>query len=127
MWGERRYRDDTAIIAPGSAHPRPDGHDVWSGGAMARSSAVVIGVDVGTTATKVIAYDTEGGELAAASEDYPLQQPEPGAAVQDPAAVLGAVRAAVRSVTGTLGDRAVAGVSFSAAMHSLLGLDGDSR
>ena len=92
---------------------------------MAVSRDVVIGVDVGTTATKVIAYDVEGTALANASEDYPLNQPEPGAAVQDPSEILAAVRAAVRSVTAELGDRAVAGVSFSAAMHSLIGLDGD--
>src|SRR3954447_14710933 len=94
-----------------------------AGGPMtgpAGRAQVVLGVDVGTTATKVIAYDTGGSALASASEDYPLRQPEPGAAVQDPADIVAAVRAAVRSVTGERGGRDVAGVSFSAAMHSLL-------
>ncbi len=90
---------------------------------MASTGEVVLGVDVGTTATKVIAYDTSGVAVASASEDYPLEQPEAGAAVQDPADIVGAVRAAVRAVTQQLGDRTVAGVSFSAAMHGLLGLD----
>jgi gluconokinase len=92
---------------------------------MAVPREVVIGVDVGTTATKVIAYDAGGTALASASEDYPLRQPEPGSAVQEPADIVAAVRTAVRAVTGELAGRPIAGVSFSAAMHSLLGLDGD--
>jgi gluconokinase len=94
---------------------------------MAGSGDVVLGVDVGTTATKVIAYDTSGAALASASESYPLNQPEPGAAEQDPQQILDAVRAAVRSVVAGLDGAPVAGLSFSAAMHSLLGLDAGGR
>ena len=94
---------------------------------MARSRDVVIGVDIGTTATKVIAYDTSGTAVATASESYPLNQPEPGAAEQDPQQILDAVGAAVRSVVAGLDGAPVAGLSFSAAMHSLLGLDADGR
>ena len=94
---------------------------------MAGSAGVVIGVDIGTTATKVIAYDVTGEVRASASTDYPLRQPEPGAAVQDPHEVLAAVRGGVRAVMRQLGDVRVAGLSFSAAMHSLLGLDANGR
>jgi gluconokinase len=94
---------------------------------MNGSDGVVVGVDIGTTATKVIAYDATGAALAAARVDYPLRQPEPGAAVQDPQEVVAAVHSATRAVTAQLGDAAVAGVSFSAAMHSLLGLDPHGR
>src|SRR5919199_6763504 len=94
---------------------------------MNRSDEVVLGVDIGTTATKVIAYDSSGRTRASASTDYPLWQPEPGAAVQDPHEVLGAVRGGVRAVVRQLGDVRVAGLSFSAAMHSLLGLDAYGR
>jgi gluconokinase len=89
------------------------------------SGDVVLGVDIGTTATKVIAYDASGASLASASTDYPLRQPEFGAAVQDPAEVAAAVGGGVRSVVGQLDGVRVAGLSFSSAMHSLLGLDGD--
>jgi gluconokinase len=92
---------------------------------MNGSDDVVLGVDIGTTATKVIAYDVSGAALASASTDYPLQQPEPGAAVQDPDEVAGAVRGGVRAVVRELDGARVAGLSFSAAMHSLLALDGD--
>ncbi|HVN13155.1 MAG TPA: FGGY family carbohydrate kinase, partial [Kineosporiaceae bacterium] len=94
---------------------------------MARTGDVVLGVDIGTTATKVIAYDASGRIHAQASKGYPLLQPEPGAAVQDPDTVRAAVDDAVRSVVRDLGTRSVAGLSLSAAMHSLIGIDGDHR
>src|SRR3954467_12617273 len=102
---------------------------------MNGSNDGVLGVDIGTKATKVIAYDASGAARGSASTDYPLRQPEPGAAVQDPTGVAGApgqdppevaaaVRGGVRAVAGQLDGVRVAGLSFSAAMHSLLALDG---
>src|SRR3954451_15087400 len=91
---------------------------------MNGSNDVVVGVDIGTTATKVIAYDASGAARASASTDYPLRQPEPGAAVQAPHEVAAAIRGGVRAVVRQLDGVRVAGLSFSAAMHSLLGLDG---
>ncbi len=93
---------------------------------MNGESAVVIGVDIGTTSTKAVAYDQLGRRRARSEHGYPLDEPQPGYATQDPALVLEAV---VRS----LGEAAaevhrqgveVAGVSFSSAMHSLIALDG---
>ncbi|WP_245612475.1 gluconokinase [Actinotalea ferrariae] len=83
---------------------------------------VVVGVDIGTTSTKAVAFDG-GVVVASASHGYPLLQPEPGYAVQDPDRVLAAVRAAVSDVVGQVGAARVAGLSFSAALHSLVGLD----
>ena len=40
---------------------------------MNGSDEVVLGVDIGTTATKVIAYDVTGAARASASTDYPLR------------------------------------------------------
>jgi gluconokinase len=91
---------------------------------MNGSDDVVLGVDIGTTATKVVAYDASGAARASASTDYPLRQPQPGAAVQDPDEVGAAVRGGVRAVVRRLDGVRVAGLSFSAAMHSLLALDG---
>ena len=88
---------------------------------------VVLGVDIGTTATKVVAFDTTGAARATASESYPLNSPEPGAAEQDPRQITDAVRTAVRSVVADLGGLHVAGLSFSAAMHGLVGLGADGH
>ena len=59
-------------------------------------SSVVLGIDIGTTATKVVAFDPSGRQRAAASIGYPLDEPRPGAAVQDPDVILRAVVDAVR-------------------------------
>ncbi|TYC07117.1 gluconokinase [Micromonospora sp. WP24] len=88
------------------------------------SPPVVIGVDIGTTSTKAVAYDTTGRQLATNSAGYPLGEPQPGYAEQDPQRILDAVVTSVRATLAEL-DRPVAGLSFSSAMHSLIGLDGD--
>jgi gluconokinase len=90
---------------------------------------VVLGVDIGTTSAKAVAFDVDGRELSRGEASYPLLEPEPGQAVQDAAAVvdgtLAAMRAAVRGARDA-GAR-IAALSFSGAMHSLVGLDGDGR
>jgi gluconokinase len=93
---------------------------------MTGAGQVVIGIDIGTTSTKVVAYDTAGRRTCEAEAGYPLAEPRPGYAVQDPGAVLAAVQSSLGKVATTARDagRTIAGVSFSSAMHSLIGLDG---
>jgi gluconokinase len=86
--------------------------------------AVVIGVDIGTTSTKSVAFDTAGRPRATHSVGYPLEEPHPGYAEQDPEAILAAVLRTVGKVAADCGGQ-VAGLSFSSAMHSLVGLDPD--
>lgn len=45
---------------------------------------LVIGIDVGTTATKAVLLDLMGNRLADFAEAYPISRPAPGAAEQDP-------------------------------------------
>ena len=84
---------------------------------------LVLAIDVGTTSTKAGAYGVDGELVATASYGYPLDTPHPGYAVQDPELILEAVYAAAHDVVAAVGADRVAGVSFSSAMHSLLGLD----
>ncbi|MDI5943294.1 FGGY family carbohydrate kinase, partial [Micromonospora sp. DH15] len=77
---------------------------------------VVIGVDIGTTSTKSVAYDTDGRQLASHSVGYPLDEPQPGYAEQDPLLIFDAVVETVRAVVAEL-PGPVAGLSFSTAMH----------
>ena len=90
---------------------------------------VVLGVDVGTTATKVVAVDGDGGVRAMAQAGYPLEEPRPGEAVQEPRAILDAVLRTIAEVAATVRGEGlgVAGVGFSSAMHSLLAVDGGGR
>jgi len=88
---------------------------------------IVIGVDMGTTATKSVAFSVTGEQLASASRGYPLDEPHPGHAVQDPELILGAVYETVRLVVAEIGADRIAGLSFSSAMHSLMALDPQLR
>src|SRR4051795_3906484 len=86
-----------------------------------------MGIDIGPTSAKAAAFDADGDETGATEVAYPLLEPEPGWAVQEPAVVVDAVLAAAR---GTLAGaraagREVAGLAFSAAMHSLVGVGAD--
>ena len=96
---------------------------------MSDLDPVVLGVDVGTTSTKVVAFNARGVPRAEGAADYPLLEPHPGHAVQDPEAILAAVVAAVREAAqeAKAGGARVAGLSFSTAMHSLLALDEAGR
>ncbi len=89
------------------------------------ADAIVIGVDIGTTSTKAVAFDTEGRALSSHSAGYELAQPEPGQAVQDPDEIYAAVLESIRETVAGLDGRPVNGLCFSAAMHSLIGLDPD--
>ncbi|CAN5536046.1 gluconokinase [soil metagenome] len=89
---------------------------------------VFVGVDIGTTSTKAIAYDRDGSILADESRKYPLLSPGPGRAEQDPDEILEAVLDSLSGVVETVKENSeseVFCVSFSAAMHSLLALDVD--
>jgi gluconokinase len=86
---------------------------------------VVIGIDIGTTSAKAGAFDADGRQTGATEVGYPLLEPEPGCAVQEPLVVVDAVveatRAAVAAAHAARLD--VAGLAFATAMHSLVGLD----
>jgi gluconokinase len=93
------------------------------------ASATVIAIDIGTTSAKAGAFDADGRETGATEVPYPLLEPEPGWAVQDPAVVVGAVVEATRGALAAAraAGLEVAALSFSTAMHALVGLGGDGR
>lgn len=83
-----------------------------------------IGIDIGTTATKTVAFNREGSPIASAMQGYPLLTEEPGAAEQIPEDILKAVITTVREVAGQIrNNRPLTGICFSTAMHTLLALD----
>ncbi|MBX2819354.1 MAG: gluconokinase [Rhodothermaceae bacterium] len=87
-------------------------------------SELYVGIDIGTSNTKVIAVNSQGEVQYAASRGYPLHTPQDGYVEQDPELV---VEAAVESLKELASmaqpqDRFVA-ASFSSAMHSVLLLD----
>ncbi|TDD90258.1 carbohydrate kinase [Saccharopolyspora karakumensis] len=89
------------------------------------SVPVVLGVDLGTTATKVVAAGTDARVLHTTERGYPLRTDEPGEATQDAAEVLRAAIEALADCAAWAREQGheVAGLSFSSAMHTLVGLD----
>ncbi|HET8601412.1 MAG TPA: gluconokinase [Segeticoccus sp.] len=88
---------------------------------------VVLGIDVGTTAVKVVAFGVGTGEQRSAAREYPLLQPAPGWQVQDPDTVVSALEGALAECVSAVAGRRVLGVSLSTAMHGLIGLDAAKR
>ena len=84
---------------------------------------VVVGLDVGTTAVKAVAFGLGSGWRRTSVREYPLLQPAPGWRTQDPDVVLNATWAALRDCLSQVSGARVAAVSVSTAMHGLIGLD----
>jgi len=84
----------------------------------------IIGIDIGTTNTKAVAF-TDGGEVIANSLfSYPAFTDADGAHELDPRQLLEAVLAVLKeALIQADGRKGLAGVSFSCAMHSLIAVD----
>lgn len=90
---------------------------------------VVIGLDVGTTAVKAVAFGLGGSSLHGASREYATHAPHGSLAasgvpgVQDPAMILVAATGALSECVAATRGASVLAVSVSAAMHGLIALD----
>jgi gluconokinase len=88
-------------------------------------ASLMIGVDIGTTSTKAVAFTLDGKVVAHHAVDYPLLRPTTAAAEQDPQQIVEAVLETIRvAVAGApAGANEFVCVSFSAAMHSVIAID----
>ncbi len=90
----------------------------------ATSAAVLIGIDIGTSATKVLACSSTGEAFATAARAYALRTPRPESVELDADEVLGAAAEALREVLATCNARApVVAIGFSCAMHGIVPVD----
>ena len=85
----------------------------------------LIGIDVGTSATKTVLFDEKGTIMASASVGYPLYQPQNGWAEQKPEDWRDAVLQTLKQVTVQSGVAAadIKGIGISGQMHGLVMLD----
>jgi gluconokinase len=88
-----------------------------------------IGIDIGTTSTKVVLFDEKGAAVAHHAKSYPLLAEVPGAAEQRPDEIYEAVVYSLRETVKKSGDLAekIGFISFSTAMHSLIAVDSDGK
>jgi gluconokinase len=89
------------------------------------SAKYVIGVDIGTTSTKSVLFNTQGVLIANIGVEYPLFSPKPDMAEQDPEEIFRAVVSTIKQVIEKSGVHPgdILCVSFSSAMHSVIAVD----
>ena len=94
-----------------------------------KEQSIWIGVDVGTTGVRAIAYEASGVSLAEAEAFYPLRTPHPDWAEERPSEILEATEQVVREVADGLRyqGRTPSGVALSTVMHSLIPLDAEKQ
>lgn len=88
---------------------------------------VVIGVDLGTSAVKIVALGRDGVVVASARCGYPTNRPEPEAAEQDPQHWWEALRAAGDTIAAAVSPRRWHAIGLSAMLPTLVELDADGE
>ena len=86
-----------------------------------------IGVDLGTSAVKLIMMEKDGTIVSSVSKEYPLYFPNPGWSEQNPEDWLSESISAVEELTAGIDKSAVRAISFSGQMHGLVMLDKDDK
>lgn len=90
----------------------------------------LLGIDIGTSSVKTLVLDSETGTtLTSATQEYPVHQPQPGYAEQDPADWWNAATATVRTAVSEAGidTQAIAAIGLSGQMHGGVCLDAAHR
>ena len=83
-----------------------------------------IGVDLGTSAVKLLLMEGTGEIKKIVSKEYPLYFPQPGWSEQEPEDWWNAVKEGLKELTADCDKAQVAGISFGGQMHGLVILDG---
>jgi gluconokinase len=79
-----------------------------------------LGIDIGTTSSKAVAFSESGEVIANYSFAYEMLHPQPGWSEQDPEAIFEAVINGINKTIQTFAPDLPLFISFSAAMHSLI-------
>jgi len=85
----------------------------------------LLGIDIGTSGTKTVLFDTYGNAVANALEEYPMYQPHVGWAEQRPEDWWKATVNTIREVISKSGIKSekIKGVGLSGQMHGLVLID----
>lgn len=81
------------------------------------------GIDLGTSAVKVILIDEQANVVARATREYPISYPNPGWSEQNPEDWWVESLAALLEVTEKIDRQEVKGIGFGGQMHGLVVLD----
>lgn len=86
-----------------------------------------IGIDLGTSAVKLLLMNSEGRIEKIVSREYPLYFPQSGWSEQEPEDWFRETMAGIRELTAECDKNQVAGISFGGQMHGLVALDADDN
>ncbi len=85
----------------------------------------LIGIDIGTSGTKTVLFDTYGNSISSCTKEYPLYQPQNGWAEQNPEDWWNAAIVTIKSVINksNIDPKDIKGIGLSGQMHGLVMLD----
>ena len=86
-----------------------------------------IGIDLGTSAVKLLLMDSEGKIVNIVSKEYPLYFPHPGWSEQKPEDWYEQTVLGIKELIRDVDKSQVAGISFGGQMHGLVILDKDDN
>ncbi len=86
-----------------------------------------IGIDLGTSAVKLLLMDSEGKIVNIVSREYPLYFPHPGWSEQKPEDWYTQTMDGIKELIKDVDKSQVAGISFGGQMHGLVILDKDDN
>lgn len=86
-----------------------------------------IGVDLGTSAVKLLLMDENGRIQKIVSKEYPLYFPHPGWSEQHPQDWYAKSMEGMKELTAECDKSQVAGISFGGQMHGLVALDSEDK
>ena len=87
----------------------------------------LLGIDLGTSSVKVVAFGVEGALKGTGVAEYPILTPRLGYAEQNPEDWWLATVTAAREALSKAGYPEILGIGFSGQMHGLVLLDRDKR
>src|SRR5438876_7166573 len=86
-----------------------------------------LGIDLGSTTTRAVAFDAAGREVAAAYRETPVEYPRPAWAESEPERWWASTVEVVREVVGAVGAEKIAAVGLCGLMHAPVVLDAKNR
>jgi gluconokinase len=91
-------------------------------------SDFILSVDIGTSATKAILFDTDVRQIAIARKHYPIHAPHKGWSEQEPEVIFDAVLGALQEIARSVPESSrILGVAFSSQLCSILAVDADGK
>lgn len=86
-----------------------------------------IGIDLGTSAVKLLLMDEEGTVKKTVSREYPISFPKPGWSEQNPEDWYEQTKDGLRELISDIDKKEVEGIGFGGQMHGLVVLDKDDK